>query len=351
MPCVPASIPPKGNLPMLAPHQYVDRETGAVRTEQLFGDRLVRFLYHPLREHAPMLFRAFTSSRCSAALALFNYDFALGCRVLGNRRFLQEAGVNLRECLDSLEQLDTARKVFERKIRYWDCRPVPSEPRAVLSPADARMLIGSFRQDCQLFLKGKFFEFEELLGHGRSRWQKAFADGDFAIFRLTPDKYHYNHTPVSGQVIDFYELDGVFHSCNPHAVVQAVTPYSKNRRVVTVFDTDVPGGTGIGLVAMIEVVALMIGDVVQCYSDHAYADPIPLRPGLSVGRGRPKSLFKPGSSTDVLIFEAGRVRFDEDLLRNQGRCHVSSRFSQGFGRSLVETDVQVRSRIALPADA
>jgi len=338
-------------MPMSVPHQYVERKTGTVRTEQLFGDRLVRFLYHPLREHAPKLFNAFTSPRCSAALALFNYDFALGCRVLGNRNFLKEAGVNLRECLDPLDQLDTARKVFERKIRYWECRPVPEEPRAVLSPADARMLIGSFREDCQLFLKGKFFDFEELLGCDRPRWQKAFAGGDFAIFRLTPDKYHYNHTPVSGRVIDFYELDGVFHSCNPQAVVTAVTPYSKNRRVVTVFDTDVAGGSGVGLVAMIEVVALMIGEVVQCYSDHAYADPLPMRPGLNVGRGRPKSLFKPGSSTDVLIFEPGRVRFDEDLLRNQGRAQVSSRFSHGFGRSLVETEVQVRSRIAMPTDA
>jgi phosphatidylserine decarboxylase len=43
-----------------------------------------------------------------------------------------------------------------------------------------------------------------------------------------------------------------------------VRPYSKNKRVVTIIDTDVEGGTGIGLVAMIEVVALMIGDIVQC---------------------------------------------------------------------------------------
>jgi phosphatidylserine decarboxylase len=330
-------------------HQYVDRETGTVRDEQLFGDRLIRFLYHPLRECAPWLFRAFTGPRSSAVLALCNYDLPLGCRVLGNRRFLQDAGVDLAECVDSPEQLDTARKVFERKIRYWECRPVSPEPHAVLSPADARVLVGSFREKGPLFIKDKFFGFEELLGLNQFRWQRVFADGDFAVFRLTPDKYHYNHTPVKGRVIDFYELDGVFHSCNPQAVVKAVTPYSKNRRVVTVFDTDVPGGTGIGLVAMIEVVALMIGEVVQCYSDHAYDDPIPVRAGLTVDRGRPKSLFRPGSSTDVLIFEPGRIRFDEDLLRNQRRSDVASRFSKGFGCPLVETEVRVRSRIALPA--
>ena len=326
-------------------HQYIDRDSGAVCTEQLFGDRIIRFLYGPVRESAPTLFRALTGARSSAALALFNYDSVLGTRVLGNRRFLQEAGVDLSECLDPPEALDTARKVFERRIRYWSCRPMPTAPRAVVSPADARLVTGTFAEGEPLRLKGCFFDFDELLGE-RQAWRRAFAGGDYAVFRLTPDKYHYNHTPVAGRVLDIYTLDGVCHSCNPQAVVRLVTPYSKNRRVVTVFDTDVPGGTGVGLVAMIEVVALMIGDIVQCYSDVAYDDPVPVVPGLAVARGCPKSLYRPGSSTDVLLFQPGRVCFAADLLHNQRRRDVQSRFSHGFGRPLVETEVRVRSLIA-----
>jgi phosphatidylserine decarboxylase len=70
--------------------------------------------------------------------------------------------------------------------------------------------------------------------------------------------------------------------------------------------------------------------------------------GVRLERGQPKSLFRPGSSTDVLLFEPGRIRFCPDLLENQQRQGVSSRFSLGFGQPLVETDVQVRSTIALP---
>ena len=38
-------------------HQYIERSSGRICQEKLFGDRLVGFLYHPLRERAPALFR------------------------------------------------------------------------------------------------------------------------------------------------------------------------------------------------------------------------------------------------------------------------------------------------------
>jgi phosphatidylserine decarboxylase len=150
---------------------------------------------------------------------------------------------------------------------------------------------------------------------------------------------------VSGVVCEQYELDGRYHSCNPSAVVALATPYSKNKRVVTVIDTDVPGGTGVGSVAMVEIVALMIGQVAQCYSEYRYDDPVRLQPGSFVTRGQPKSLFRPGSSTVVLLFERDRVRFADDLIANMS-ARAISRFSQGFGQSLVETDVRVRSWLA-----
>lgn len=326
-------------------HQYIERDTGKVRNERLFGDRIVRLLYHGARENAPFLFKMATSSWSSGLLGFINFDLPLGT----NRRFLEECGVNLAESLDPPESLDTPRKVFERRIRYEECRPMPDAAWTVVSPADARVLVGSFRDTSALFLKEKFFEFEELLGRDKRQWLKEFAGGEFAVFRLTPDKYHYNHTPVAGRVRDIYEIEGDYHSCNPGAVVAVATPFSKNRRVVTIIDTDVEGGTGVGLVAMIEVVALMIGQIVQCYSDVGYAAPCPVLPGMFLRRGKPKSLYRPGSSTDVLVFQRNRVRFADDIVRNMHDTRATSRFSHGFGKPLVETDVKVRSLIAIAA--
>jgi phosphatidylserine decarboxylase len=63
-------------------------------------------------------------------------------------------------------------------------------------------------------------------------------------------------------------------------------------------------------------------------------------------RGQPKSLYRPGSSVDVLIFQKNKVRFCDDILANQHHANARSRFSKGFGRQLVETDVPVRATIA-----
>lgn len=320
-------------------HQYIERDSGRVVTEQLIGDRMVRLLYHDVRESSTKLFRMLTSSWSSRVLSMVNFDRP----VLSERAFLADCGIDLSECLDPSHHLNTPRKIFERRIRYWECRPMPEEAAAVVSPADARVLVGSFRETSLVFLKEKFFSFEELLGCDNSVWHRAFAGGDFAVFRLTPDKYHYNHTPVSGMVIDSYAIDGGYHSCNPTAVVAVATPYSKNKRVVTVIDTDVPGGTGVGLVAMIEVVALMIGDIVQAYSSEAYNAPRPVEKGMFLQKGQPKSLYRPGSSTDILVFQEGRIDFAEDILDNMGKPNVSSRFTRGFDKALVETDIRVRS--------
>ena len=320
-------------------HQYIERDSGRVITEKLIGDRIVRLLYHDVRENSTALFKMFTSSWSSHVLSLVNFDRP----VLSEQAFLDSCGIDLSECLDPASHLDTPRKIFERRIRYWECRPMPADADVIVSPADARVLVGSLHETSMVLLKNKFFSFEELFGSDNTAWHQSFSGGDFAVFRLTPDKYHYNHTPVSGQVVDYFAIDGDYHSCNPTAVVAVATPYSKNKRVVTIIDTDIPGGTCVGLVAMIEVVALMIGDIVQAYSQEAYNAPQDMYKGMFLTKGQPKSLYKPGSSTDILIFQEGRMDFAADILDNMRKTDVSSRFTQGFQKPLVETDIKVRS--------
>jgi phosphatidylserine decarboxylase len=324
-------------------HQYIARDSGRIRDEELFCDRAIGYLYSRVRERAPLLFNAVVSGRASSLLGFMNYDLPLGARISGANSLIRRLGIDLWECVEDASYYTTARRIFERRIRYDEVRPMADDSQTVVSPADSRMFAGSLSQDSVLFIKDKFFSYAEFLG--RPNWVWTFSGGDFAIFRLTPDKYHYNHAPVSGVVRDFYEIEGAFHSCNPAAVISEVTPFSRNRRAVTIIDTDVPGGSGCGLVAMVEVAALMIGQIVQSYAGSGYEPCEQMRPGLFLRRGQPKSLYRPGSSLDVLIFEPGRVEFSPDLVANQFRGDVGSRFSSWLGRPWVETDVRVRESI------
>ena len=328
-------------------HQYIDRTSGRLVEEKLYQDALVSFVYNRTREQMPRLFKALTSAHFSCLLGYINFDAPWLNSLIGPSRLAERLGVDLSECLDEITDQTTARQLFERRIRYWETRPLPSDERALVSPADARVLFGSLAENSNLFIKEKFFSLDELLGGGT--WPKVFTNGDFAVFRLTPDKYHYNHLPVSGRVVDYFMLDGAFIACNPEAVVTMVTPYSKNRRAVTIIDTDIEGGSGVGMVAMIEVVAMMIGEIRQAYSAEYYAQPTVVRQGMLLKKGQPKSLYRPGSSTDILLFSPDRIRFADDLLQNQTKSG-SSRFSSGFGRPLLETEIKVRSLLAWPAD-
>lgn len=329
-------------------HQYIDRQTQRVCNEQLFGDELVRALYSSPLERPNMLVSAASSQWMTKMLSILSYNTLMANKWIGLPKFLQETGMDLSECVEAPEQLNTAQKVFERQIKFWSHRPMSPDSAAAVCPADARAIVGSLRETSSVFIKEKFFDFEELLGADRSHWLDAFDGGDFALFRLTPEKYHYVHVPAAGKVIDFYEIDGRYHSCNPQATVSLITPYSKNRRVVTILQTDVPGGSHLGMIAIIEVVALMVGRVVQRYSDEKYDFPSTIRPGMFLKRGQPKSLFLPGSSTVIVLFQRRRVEFADDLVSNRFRHDVTSRFSLGFNQTIVETDVAVRSPLAFP---
>ncbi|MCX8084593.1 MAG: phosphatidylserine decarboxylase [Calditerrivibrio sp.] len=322
-------------------HCFIDRRSGKMIEEKPLGDKLIHFLYSSVREKAPFIFNLAISKHTTKLLKYIKYN-----KSLTNNEFLEycnSLNIDTSE-LYEVEKIKTIEDLFMRKIRYWETRPMDEDINIIVSPADSKMVVGSLYDDPLLLLKNKFFTIEELLY--KIEWIKTFADADYAIFRLTPDEYHYNHLPVSGVVLDHYELDGVYHSCNPEATVAVYTPLSKNRRVVTIIDTDVPNGSGVGIVAFIEVVAMMIGQICQAYSEVKYDDPKPLTTGQFVKKGQPKSVYKPGSSTDLVLFEKGRVTFDEDILLQTRRSDVDSRYSMGFKQPLVEVRVRVRERIA-----
>lgn len=331
-------------------HSFIRRSDGSVITEALVYDRHIRWLYSDLREHAPRVYRWLTHSKsANRLLAKINFDLPIRAGAVALEELAQKMQMDLSEALMPLSPRSSWRQIFGRQIGFWQTRSM-NRDTTVVCPSDAKVLISGAIAQSTLPIKNKLFSRRELFGPN-AQWAAHFADADWALFRLTPEAYHYNHVPVSGIVQDFYWVDGALHSCNPLIVEYELQPTSKNSRAVTIINTDCPGGSHIGMVAMIEVVALLIGQVEQCYSEQQYQNPQPIAPTMFLQKGAVKSRFLPGSSTVVLLFEPRRIRFSEDLIANQNRSNVISRYTAVFNQTMVETEVRVRSDLAHRIDS
>jgi phosphatidylserine decarboxylase len=340
-------------------HQYVERYRNTTVDERLLADHIIRFLYHRARETPGWLLDALASARVTDALAHWQFDRTLRNPKLAIEYAAHRLMIRESETVDGFGSMRTFRDLFERQIRYWDVRPLPSDPTAIVSPADGKLLpFAAFDRDT-LPIKEKFVRVADLLG-GIDSWRhdraevsrgRAFSETTLApiagvIVRLTPDVYHYTHAPVSGRVLHQETIEGRFHSCNPTALIRFAGSYAFNRRVVTVYDTDVALGTQVGIVAQVDVAAMMIGQIESRYSENRYAAPRALRVGDFVPRGAPVSMFRPGSSTSIVMWDGRRAALSRELIANSSRADLRSRFSDWLQKPWAETQVSVRQAIS-----
>ena len=85
---------------------------------------------------------------------------------------------------------------------------------------------------------------------------------------------------------------------------------------------------------------------VQCYIGRACEQPPLVQVGMFAEQGRPMSLYVPGGSTGLVMFQGGRAKFSDGWLSNLRRSGASSCFSPALGRSKLETELALRSSLA-----
>jgi phosphatidylserine decarboxylase len=342
-------------------HQYIERYRNKPADEILLADQVIAFLYSRRREEPGFLLNALGSGIVTDALAHWQFDRHLAYPKHTIAQTAHRLMIGESETVSGFAHMKTLRELFERQIRYWDVRPLPDSPSTIVSPADGKLLpFAAFDRDA-LPIKSKFVRIDELLG-GVNPWQHAhdsasrrrsYCEATIAplagvVVRLTPDVYHYTHAPVSGRVLRYQTIEGRFHSCNPTALTRFPGSYAFNRRAITVYDTDVADGSNVGIVVQVDVAAMMIGQIESRYTPYRYVDMRPLSVGDFVQRGAPVSLFRPGSSTSIVIWDGHRAAVSRELLANAQRCDLRSRFSDWLGQPWVETRVAVRQSISEP---
>lgn len=211
--------------------------------------------------------------------------------------FIQEYNLDASEFERRPDQFHNFNEFFFRKLKP-EARPIDSRPASVVFPADGRHFCVPDLSKCDgLFVKGEMFDLATLLG-GNSELVSRYAEGSLLLSRLCPTDYHRFHFPVAGAPGPPSLLNGPLYSVNPIALCQNIQILATNKRVLTRLDTDT-----CGTVLLMEIGATCVGGICQTF-----------QPGNSVSKGEEKGYFRFGGSSTIVIFEPGRVTFDEDLV-------------------------------------
>lgn len=206
------------------------------------------------------------------------------------------------EVLKSVGQFKNFNEFFYRELKP-DARPcsAPDDPRIIVSPADSRCVVFNNLDEAQkIWVKGRGFSVERLLGNAYPQDAKRYTNGALGIFRLAPQDYHRFHVPVDGIMDEPRLISGEYYTVNPMAIRSALDVYSENVRVVVPINS-----VSHGRVMVICIGAMMVGSTV-----------ITRKEGERVGRAEELGYFKFGGSTLLVLFEPGRMKFDDDLIEN-----------------------------------
>lgn len=194
---------------------------------------------------------------------------------------------------------------FTRRIKA-ETRPIAVGRDVIVSPVDGRISqLGFIKAGRIIQAKGHDYSALELLG-GDQTFATKFDGGQFATIYLSPRDYHRIHMPTSGKLTRMRYLPGKLFSVNPLTVRGVPRLFSRNERVVTIFQTD------FGPVALILVGAIFVGSMEAVWHEGEITPPYTSNildwhytdANIRLSKGEEMGRFNMGS-TVVLLLPAG----------------------------------------------
>ena len=286
------------------PIQYWHRAKKTVETEQIYGERWLRWTYeNPVGRLALWLV-------VRRAVYSHVYGWQMNKRVSSFKilPFIVAYNLDVDEFAKSAFAFKTFNEFFYRALKP-EARPVaPGEQVAVL-PADGRHLVFPDVDNADgFYVKGAKFTLAELLGEAQLPPEQQvltprFAGGAMLISRLAPVDYHRFHFPVGGRAGEPQLINGWLYSVHPIALRRNLRYLVENRRMVTLVESP-----RFGTVAMVEIGATAVGRIRQTFI-----------PGRDIAKGEEKGLFAFGGSCVITLFARDRIRFDADLVEQSAQ--------------------------------
>lgn len=228
--------------------------------------------------------------------------------------------LDMSEVLLNLPDFKTFNEFFYRKLKP-DARPcsAPDRGEIVTSPADCRTVVFDRIEDAQrIWVKGREFSVERLLGDAYPEDAARYKNCSLGIFRLAPQDYHRFHIPVDGIMGEPKTITGEYYTVNPMAIRSSLDVYGDNVRVVVPIDSKCHGR-----VMVICVGAMMVGSTIITRKSGEHVKRAEELGYFKFGKSLPRRMSQyrtlidmSGGSTLLLLVEAGKMKFDQDLVDN-----------------------------------
>ncbi|MDB9741821.1 phosphatidylserine decarboxylase [Akkermansiaceae bacterium] len=276
----------------MEPIQFLNRYTGEVETEVVYGEGFLNWTYNNPFGKLPLhLFvkRGFFSKWYGSRM-----DHPKTKEKVAP--FIEHYKLDANDFIKSAEEFEHFNDFFYRKLKPA-ARPISDVD--VVFPADGRHL--GFEKASAIenfFVKGQEFNLKQFLNDD-SLYQ-IFKDGPLVLSRLCPVDYHRYHFPAAGKAHKGKLINGPLYSVSPIALRKNLSYLWENKREVTILET-----ANLGKVAIVEIGATCVGSIHQSY-----------KAGSHVEKGQEKGYFSFGGSSVITLFEPGRIKLDADLVEN-----------------------------------
>jgi phosphatidylserine decarboxylase len=269
---------------------YIDRLTGTLEHEKIFGGKALRYLY--------------SQSTLAKLLCGFISKNSFISRLYG---MWQKCPWTARSVNPFIKKYDVDSTEFEEQsfksfndffIRTLKKSARPISTSLAVIPADARYWFYPHLDTRKpLLIKGQSFDLSQFLGD--KELANRFAGGSALLARLCPTDYHRFHFPCDCIPGKAKLINGPLFSVNPIATWQNVAFFTENKRKVTLLESE-----DFGTIAYVEIGATNVGSIVETYT-----------PFKKAFKGSEKGYFEFGGSALALFFLPGKITFAEDLVK------------------------------------
>jgi len=283
--------------------KFYNRKTKKYEEELEYGGSFLSFLYN--NALGRVLLKVLINPVISKVGGLYNNSVISKMKI---KKFIKKNNIDMSEF--QIQNYKNFNEFFGRTI-IEDKRPVSSNKKDFISPADSKLLVYNITKDLKLSIKGSTYTLNELINNEEDL--SDYKNGLCLVFRLAVDDYHHYCFPDSGSLIKRNFIKGKLHTVR--SVSKDYEIYKVNQREYSILKTD-----NFDEMIYIEVGALMVGKIVNLDKE-------------SFSKGEEKGYFKLGGSTIVILLKENVVKIDKDILENSKKdIETRVKYRETIGR-------------------